>query len=93
MHLVKLASGDVEAHKAAVEQIKKEAGRLDVVIANAGQHLFFFNVAIVRLDANRLFVQGISDTWATMLNTTPDEMRTHYDVRSCRIPGKTPLHR
>lgn len=36
VHAVKLTSGDLADNAAAVETIKKVAGRLDVVIANAG---------------------------------------------------------
>lgn len=45
IHVVKLDSTDVEAHNTAVEQIKKEVGRLDVVIANAGQQLCIVSVS------------------------------------------------
>lgn len=38
---MKLISSDEESNNAAVEEIKKVAGRLDVVVANAGQ-LFLF---------------------------------------------------
>jgi NADP-dependent 3-hydroxy acid dehydrogenase YdfG len=37
LHIVKLVSADEDTNKAAVEEIKAKAGRLDVVIANAGQ--------------------------------------------------------
>jgi NAD(P)-dependent dehydrogenase (short-subunit alcohol dehydrogenase family) len=36
IHVLKLVSADLENNKAAVEEIKRIAGRLDVVIANAG---------------------------------------------------------
>jgi NAD(P)-dependent dehydrogenase (short-subunit alcohol dehydrogenase family) len=36
VHVVKLVSGDVDDNAAAVKFIKEKAGRLDVVIANAG---------------------------------------------------------
>jgi NADP-dependent 3-hydroxy acid dehydrogenase YdfG len=36
LHLIKLTSADEADNFAAVEQIKQIAGRLDVVIANAG---------------------------------------------------------
>ncbi|KAM0748078.1 NAD(P)-binding protein [Meredithblackwellia eburnea MCA 4105] len=36
VHVVKLTSGDEKDNKAAVEEIEKVAGQLDVVIANAG---------------------------------------------------------
>ncbi|KAF7982496.1 hypothetical protein HWV62_28084 [Athelia sp. TMB] len=55
---IRLISCDRETHTAAVEEIKKVAGRLDVVIANA----------------------GICDAYATILDTTPDELRTHFDI-------------
>jgi NAD(P)-dependent dehydrogenase (short-subunit alcohol dehydrogenase family) len=39
LHIVKLVSADEAGNKAAVEEIKEKAGRLDVVIANAGKPL------------------------------------------------------
>ena len=36
VHVIKVVSADKENNKAAVEEIKRVAGRLDVVIANAG---------------------------------------------------------
>ncbi|EIN06166.1 NAD(P)-binding protein [Punctularia strigosozonata HHB-11173 SS5] len=36
LHVVKLVSGDRQGNDAAVEEIKRLAGRLDVVVANAG---------------------------------------------------------
>ncbi|EJU05879.1 NADP-binding protein [Dacryopinax primogenitus] len=35
VHIVKIVSGDLEGNKAAVEEVRKIAGRLDVAIANA----------------------------------------------------------
>ncbi|KZP14512.1 NAD(P)-binding protein [Athelia psychrophila] len=58
VYVVKLASADEEDHKAAVDKIKKEVGRLDVVIANA----------------------AINDAYATIFDTTPDEVREHFNV-------------
>lgn len=37
VHIVKLTSGEVEDNKAAAAEIERIAGRLDVVIANAGK--------------------------------------------------------
>jgi NAD(P)-dependent dehydrogenase (short-subunit alcohol dehydrogenase family) len=37
LHIVKLESGSEKDSRAAVEQVKRIAGRLDVVIANAGE--------------------------------------------------------
>jgi NADP-dependent 3-hydroxy acid dehydrogenase YdfG len=37
LHIVKLISADEDTNKAAAEEIKAKAGRLDIVIANAGQ--------------------------------------------------------
>jgi hypothetical protein len=37
-HIVKLVSADETGNKAAIEEIKAKAGRLDVVIANAGTY-------------------------------------------------------
>ena len=36
LHVLKLVSGDKPGNLAAVEEIRKKAGKLDVVIANAG---------------------------------------------------------
>jgi NADP-dependent 3-hydroxy acid dehydrogenase YdfG len=41
VHVVKLTSCDKEENVAAVEEIRAIAGRLDVVIANAGAALSF----------------------------------------------------
>lgn len=40
VHIVKLTSGEIEDNKAAAAEIEKIAGRLDVVIANAGESAF-----------------------------------------------------
>lgn len=37
IHVIKLTSASVEDNKAAVAEIKKTTGQLDVVIANAGE--------------------------------------------------------
>jgi NAD(P)-dependent dehydrogenase (short-subunit alcohol dehydrogenase family) len=37
LYIVKLVSGDAEGNAAAVSFVKEKAGRLDVVIANAGR--------------------------------------------------------
>ena len=37
VRLLELQSGDEAAHEAAIARIKGEVGRLDVVIANAGE--------------------------------------------------------
>lgn len=77
VHPIKLISSDQETNTAAAEEIRRVAGRLDVVIANAGQ-LF---TSLVRLPtlANFKYL-GICDAYATILETTPDELRTHFDV-------------
>jgi NADP-dependent 3-hydroxy acid dehydrogenase YdfG len=36
LHIVKLTSADEADNRAAIDEIKKIAGRLDVVVANAG---------------------------------------------------------
>jgi NAD(P)-dependent dehydrogenase (short-subunit alcohol dehydrogenase family) len=38
VHILKLVSCDEEGNRAAVEEIKRIAGALHVVIANAGEH-------------------------------------------------------
>ena len=38
VHVLKVVSADKENNKAAVDEVKRVAGRLDVVIANAGIH-------------------------------------------------------
>ncbi|KAF7973430.1 hypothetical protein HWV62_15114 [Athelia sp. TMB] len=58
VHPVKLISCDQQTHVAAVNEIRDVAGRLDVVIANA----------------------GICDAYGSIFETTPDELRTHFDI-------------
>lgn len=41
LHIVKLNSADEAGNKAAVEEVKAKAGRLDVVIANAGINKYY----------------------------------------------------
>jgi NAD(P)-dependent dehydrogenase (short-subunit alcohol dehydrogenase family) len=41
LHIIKLVSADEAGNRAAIEEIKAKAGRLDVVIANAGLSLTF----------------------------------------------------
>ena len=36
VHVFKVVSADRESNKAAIEEVKRVAGRLDIVIANAG---------------------------------------------------------
>ncbi|KAF7982489.1 hypothetical protein HWV62_28070 [Athelia sp. TMB] len=77
VHPIKLISSDQETNVAAVEEIKKVAGRLDVVIANAGQ-LF---ASFVRLQIlKKVKYSAICDVFSTIQETTPDELRTHFDV-------------
>ncbi|KZP14526.1 NAD(P)-binding protein [Athelia psychrophila] len=77
VHIVKLASADEEDHKAAVDQIKKDVGRLDVVIANAGQ-VFALPSASPPLTTEKN--PGINDAYASIFDTTPDEVREHFNV-------------
>lgn len=41
VHAVKLNSGSKEDNEAAVAEIEKKAGQLDVIIANAGNYLYY----------------------------------------------------
>jgi len=37
VHIIKLVNADVKNNQEALAQIEKEAGKLDVIIANAGK--------------------------------------------------------
>lgn len=58
VHIVELVAADKAGNEAAVAEIKRVAGRLDVVIANAGLGNFI----------------------GSILETTPEAMREHYEV-------------
>ncbi|KZO92372.1 NAD(P)-binding protein [Calocera viscosa TUFC12733] len=53
LHLVKLISADRSDNVAAIEEIKRVAGKLDVIIANAGIAKFFGSVLSTPLDEMR----------------------------------------
>jgi NAD(P)-dependent dehydrogenase (short-subunit alcohol dehydrogenase family) len=76
LHVVKLTSANEADNRAAVEEIKRVAGRLDVVIANAG--------AMPRSDLVRTRSHaepGIAK-WTGEAVTAPlDAMREHFEVR------------
>jgi norsolorinic acid ketoreductase len=42
VHAVKLTSGDEADNAAAIAEIQRIAGRLDVIIANAGQYMLSY---------------------------------------------------
>ncbi|KAL1685665.1 hypothetical protein GGG16DRAFT_129261 [Schizophyllum commune] len=70
VHIVELKAGDVEGNKRAVEEIRKKAGQLDVVIANAGERwglMMFVTIATCK-------------DMQPLLGVSPESMREHYDV-------------
>jgi NAD(P)-dependent dehydrogenase (short-subunit alcohol dehydrogenase family) len=48
LHVVKLVSSDAEGNAAAISFIRQKAGRLDVVIANAGKSMIVCLSKILR---------------------------------------------
>jgi NADP-dependent 3-hydroxy acid dehydrogenase YdfG len=77
LHIVKIVSADEATNKAVVEEIKAKVGRLDVVIANAGQIKRNKLVKNIRAD-NRY--QGIARSKRTALETPTQDMREHFEV-------------
>jgi predicted NBD/HSP70 family sugar kinase len=75
LHVLKLTSADEGDNHAAVEEIKKVAGRLDVVIANAGAMLCSDSVG-TRSHAE----PGIANWFGDAVAAPLDAMREHYEV-------------
>jgi NADP-dependent 3-hydroxy acid dehydrogenase YdfG len=46
LHIVNIVAADESGNKAAIEEIKDKAGRLDVVIANAGSSPFLLVICV-----------------------------------------------
>ncbi|KAL1702816.1 hypothetical protein EV121DRAFT_281595 [Schizophyllum commune] len=72
VHIVELKAGDVEGNKRAVEEIRKKAGQLDVVIANAGEW--------VKEDGGSRKPVREKEADEPLLGVSPESMREHYDV-------------
>jgi NAD(P)-dependent dehydrogenase (short-subunit alcohol dehydrogenase family) len=81
LHIVKLTSASEAENKAAVEQIKQIAGRLDVVIANAGRVVCVLHSHIRQLVFT--FVHsGISKDPALGLSVPLATMQEHFEVNT-----------
>ncbi|KAL1759861.1 hypothetical protein FB107DRAFT_287335 [Schizophyllum commune] len=71
VHIVELKAGDVEGNQKAVDEIRRKAGQLDVVIANADERRWglmkFTRIATCK-------------DMQPLLGVSPESMREHYDV-------------
>ncbi|KAL1712950.1 hypothetical protein EV715DRAFT_277617 [Schizophyllum commune] len=72
VHIVELKAGDVEGNKRAVEEIRRKAGQLDVVIANAGDEMRRCLMMFVTI--------ATCKDMQPLLGVSPESMREHYDV-------------
>ncbi|KAJ6545467.1 hypothetical protein B0H19DRAFT_1075774 [Mycena capillaripes] len=70
VHAVKLTSGDKADNEAAIAQIQKTAGQLDVIIANADQYSY------------NAFVLRISNYYGPLATTPISEFHDHYSVNT-----------
>ena len=78
VQIVKLTSCDKDDNDAAVKEIERIAGRLDIVIANAGVSdiMLHFNPGADKTTA------GISTHLGPALTTPDDQLREHFNVHS-----------
>jgi NAD(P)-dependent dehydrogenase (short-subunit alcohol dehydrogenase family) len=81
LHIVKLTSANEVENKGAIEQIKQIAGRLDVVIANAGQLTFFLH-SHARQTLLTFFQSGMSKNPALGLSVPLASMQEHFEVNT-----------
>jgi NAD(P)-dependent dehydrogenase (short-subunit alcohol dehydrogenase family) len=77
-HIVKLTSCDKKENEAAVKEISSIAGRLDVVIANAGTILICL---LINIFLNPFF-KGISNFYGPSMETPAEQMREHFEVNT-----------
>lgn len=83
VHIVKLTSGEVEDNKVAAAEIERIAGRLDVVIANAGkspcQHhvIFCFTYELPSFDT-----LAIGGFYGPLVSTPIEQFAKHYHVNT-----------
>ncbi len=84
LHVVKISSGNVEDNEAAVKVIEEKVGKIDVVIANAGElcGLAFLpfstkNVNKSQIDQNH---PGIGGTATPIIKTSGSSLLNHVNV-------------
>lgn len=76
MHILQLASGDVKGNEAAIAEVKARAGRLDVVIANAGK-----SIQMHAIDSPcHLYCSGVSKWYGPSLEAPVEEFNDHFQV-------------
>uniref|UniRef100_D8QAH3 NAD(P)-binding protein n=1 Tax=Schizophyllum commune (strain H4-8 / FGSC 9210) TaxID=578458 RepID=D8QAH3_SCHCM len=80
VHVVELKAGDVEGNERAVEEIKRKAGQLDVVIANAGEWLEVGDGGILDWGADEIVRTAICKDMQPLTGVSPESMQEHYDV-------------
>ena len=83
VHIVRFIAGDKAGNEAAAVEIKTIAGRLDVVIANAGAlTLYLFSRCRDVTQST-----GVMSTLDSVLDTSADDMRKHFEVRYSISPS------
>ncbi|KAL1672001.1 hypothetical protein EV122DRAFT_225530 [Schizophyllum commune] len=81
VHIVELKASDVEGNKRVVEEIRRKAGQLDVVIANAGEWVREGGGGDERRWGLIMFVIiATCKDMQPLLGVSPESMREHYDV-------------
>jgi NAD(P)-dependent dehydrogenase (short-subunit alcohol dehydrogenase family) len=76
VHVLKLTSCDEADNQAAAAEIKKVAGALHVVIANAGEYMLAHAAQSRKDDA----APGIMKQMAWGIETSPQSMSEHFEV-------------
>ena len=76
VHIVKLVSADVEGNQAVAKEIHDKYGRVDVVIANAGQYAFHlqYDLQVLALSI------GIGRNLDFVVDMSPKDLLEHFDV-------------
>jgi NAD(P)-dependent dehydrogenase (short-subunit alcohol dehydrogenase family) len=82
LHIVKLTSANEAESKAAVEQIKQITGRLDVVIANAGEIIFLLHSHIRQAVLTFFYHAGMNKNPALGLSVPLATMQEHFEVNA-----------
>jgi NAD(P)-dependent dehydrogenase (short-subunit alcohol dehydrogenase family) len=89
VHVLKLTSGDAADNQAAAAEIKKVAGALHVVIANAGECVLSHQEQSRKDD----IAPGMMNQMAWGVDTSPQSMAQHFDVSTSPCTRQLSLKR
>jgi NAD(P)-dependent dehydrogenase (short-subunit alcohol dehydrogenase family) len=82
IHIVKLISADEESNNAAAEDIKRVAGRLDVVIANAGMFAWSSSSNPLNVVYDEVQPEGVLAHVGPAVTCSAKDMKDHFEVNA-----------